>query len=112
MKSNSNFSGSFSSHFKTFNKVYTTSHPQFSPNENIYKRAIKVEDIDFEDLPKTKNPPRWNEKSFEEDPSGDDLDVPGSEDDDEQEAIGNEDEENNYYSLSQDEQREIEDDDE
>lgn len=34
--------------------------------------------------------------------SGDDLDVPGSEDDDENEAIGEEDEENNSYSLGGD----------
>ncbi len=112
MKSYSNFNDFFSSNFKTFIKDNMPDYQQFYPNDGIYKRAIKVEDIDFEDLPKTKNPPGWNEKSFEEDPSGDDLDVPGSEDDDEQEAIGNEDEENNYYSLSQDEQSEIEDDDE
>ena len=37
----------------------------------------------------------WNEKSFGEDKSGDDLDVPGSELDDEQEKNGSEDEENN-----------------
>jgi hypothetical protein len=34
--------------------------------------------------------------------SGDDLDVPGSEDDDDNEAIGEEDEENNSYSLGGD----------
>jgi len=33
--------------------------------------------------------------------SGDDLDVPGSEDDDEMEEKGSEDEENNYYSRGQ-----------
>jgi len=33
--------------------------------------------------------------------SGDDLDVPGSEDDDEMEDLGSEDEENNYYSRGQ-----------
>lgn len=31
--------------------------------------------------------------------TGDDLDVPGSEDDDANESLGEEDEENNYYSL-------------
>ena len=44
----------------------------------------------------------WNEKSFDDDLIGDDLDVPGSEDDDEDEMIGREDEENNYYSLGGD----------
>ncbi|HEV9036620.1 MAG TPA: hypothetical protein VGQ51_08370 [Puia sp.] len=41
-----------------------------------------------------------NEKSFGEDVSGDDLDVPGADADDEDEDIGEEDEENNEYSLS------------
>jgi hypothetical protein len=43
-----------------------------------------------------------NEKDFEDDMSGDDLDVPGSELDDPMEKIGSEDEENNYYSLGGD----------
>jgi hypothetical protein len=34
--------------------------------------------------------------------TGDDLDVPGTEDDDADEEIGEEDEENNYYSLGGD----------
>jgi len=40
-----------------------------------------------------------NEESFDDDVSGEDLDVPGSEDDDADEDIGEEDEENNEYSL-------------
>jgi hypothetical protein len=44
----------------------------------------------------------WNEKDFNEDHSGADLDVPGSELDDEQEGVGSEDEENNYYSTGGD----------
>jgi len=40
-----------------------------------------------------------NEKSFGDDLSGDDLDIPGSEDDDADEALGEEDEENNSWSL-------------
>lgn len=43
-----------------------------------------------------------NEKAFQEDVSGDDLDIPGSELDDAQETVGSEDEENNYYSLGDD----------
>jgi hypothetical protein len=43
-----------------------------------------------------------NEKSFGDDLSGDDLDVPGSEEDDDNETIGEEDEENNAYSLPDD----------
>jgi hypothetical protein len=45
-----------------------------------------------------------NEKSFgkgvNDEVSGDDLDVPGSDDDDSDEALGEEDEENNDYSVS------------
>ena len=40
-----------------------------------------------------------NENSTSFDVSGEDLDVPGSEDDDANEEIGEEDEENNSYSL-------------
>jgi hypothetical protein len=45
---------------------------------------------------------------FPLDTTGDDLDVPGSEDDDANESIGEEDEENNYYSLGGDEMDNIE----
>lgn len=41
--------------------------------------------------------------------SGDDLDVPGSEDDDEAENIGSEDEENNLYSLGGDRHEDAQD---
>ncbi len=41
-----------------------------------------------------------NEGSSASSKTGDDLDVPGSEDDDENENIGEEDEENNSYSES------------
>ena len=44
----------------------------------------------------------WSEKNFDEDPTGDDLDIPGTELDDKMEEIGSEDEENNYYSLGGD----------
>lgn len=40
-----------------------------------------------------------NENTTGDTESGDELDVPGSEEDDENEAIGEEDEENNSYSL-------------
>ncbi len=42
--------------------------------------------------------------------TGDDLDVPGSEDDDANEDIGEEDEENNYYSLGGDAHEDLEED--
>jgi len=46
--------------------------------------------------------PLNEEDSINDDMSGKDLDVPGSEDDDADENIGEEDEENNYYSLGGD----------
>jgi len=42
--------------------------------------------------------------------TGDDLDVPGSEEDDSNEEIGEEDEENNYYSLGGDAHEDLEED--
>ena len=42
--------------------------------------------------------------------TGDDLDIPGSEDDDANEEIGEEDEENNYYSLGGDAHEDLEED--
>lgn len=52
----------------------------------------RMDSVDFQNEP-------LNEKSFGEERSGDDLDVPGSELDDSMEEIGEEDEENNDYSL-------------
>jgi hypothetical protein len=47
-------------------------------------------------------------KSFEDDMSGGDLDIPGAELDDKQEEIGSEDEENNYYSIGGDNHNDLE----
>lgn len=44
----------------------------------------------------------WNEENFDENYTGEDLDVPGAELDDAMENNGSEDEENNYYSLGSD----------
>lgn len=78
----------------------------YPANEDIYNRAKKESNINPEDITKQKSPNEspgeMNEKDFNDDMSGDDLDVPGSELDDEQEDIGSEDEENNYYSLGGD----------
>jgi hypothetical protein len=75
----------------------------YPPSEDIYSNEIEEEDIDVDDLSQKKAPnlppDMKNEKSFKQDVSGDDLDVPGSELDDEAERNGEEDEENNDYSL-------------
>lgn len=74
--------------------------------DDIYTQGIKAEEIDPEDISKNKSINEKylgrNEKDFNDDVSGDDLDIPGSELDDEMEKVGSEDEENNYYSLGGD----------
>jgi hypothetical protein len=79
----------------------------YPPSEDIFSQGLIEPDIDPEDTTRTKvapelEPDDWNEKSFAEDLTGEDLDVPGSELDDSDEEIGREDEENNYYSLGGD----------
>jgi len=78
-------------------------YPLYPDSEDIYNKSHEEKEIDPEDTSKTKDPNYNdglnNEKDFDEDVSGADLDVPGSELDDEQENVGSEDEENNYYSL-------------
>lgn len=110
MEAYSNFSDPIFSHFKILNIVDLPGYPLYPPNEDIYKRASKVEDIDFEEIPKELKLPKRNEETTDDDPFGSDLDVPGAELDDEDEDIGNEDEENNSYSLAQDEQTDPEND--
>jgi hypothetical protein len=84
--------------------------------DDIYRRSKEEPDIDPEDTLKNKSPNdegrdgEDNERSFREDVSGRDLDVPGSELDDLQEDNGNEDEENNSYSLGGDEHNDLEED--
>lgn len=80
----------------------------YPPEEDIYRKFHKESDIDPEDISKKKIPveinkiSELNQKEFEEDMSGSDLDIPGSEFDDDYENTGNEDEENNYYSIGGD----------
>jgi hypothetical protein len=80
-------------------------YPPYPQGEDIYYQEEET-DLDPESPDKMKlaaepvDTP--NEKGFEDDVSGGDLDVPGAELDDTQEEIGSEDEENNYYSLGGD----------
>lgn len=86
----------------------------YPPSEDIYNQFKEEADIDPEDPSRIKSfieiekAPKWNEKNFRDDVSGDDLDVPGAELDDELEAIGSEDEENNGYSLGGDNHHDLE----
>jgi hypothetical protein len=89
-------------------------YPDYPDSQDIFKSGIKEDKIDPEDITSDKAPnmkaDEPNEKSFEDDVSGDDLDVPGSELDDKEEAIGSEDEENNYYSLGGGDHNDLEED--
>lgn len=80
----------------------------YPPEEDIYRKFHKESDIDPEDISKKKTPveinniSELNQKEFDEDMSGADLDIPGSEFEDDFENSGNEDEENDYYSIGGD----------
>lgn len=93
------------------NKAYPA-NVTYPPGEDIY-HAGKQTEIDPEDTSKIKagiEYSKFNEKTFSQDKSGSDLDIPGAELDDEQEAIGSEDEENNGYSLGGDNHHDLEED--
>ncbi len=89
-------------------------YPLYPASDDIYSKFRKDLLIDPEDVSQMKESAdkakvhTRNEKDFDDDVSGDDLDVPGSELDDEQEAIGSEDEENNYYSIGGDNHDDLE----
>jgi hypothetical protein len=95
-------------------KLKFSGYPLYPPSEDIYNQGKKVMALNPNDLSKNKAPNEeagsMNEKDFDEDMSGDDLDVPGSELDDQQESVGSEDEENNYYSLGGDNHNDLEED--
>ncbi|MDD5150496.1 MAG: hypothetical protein PHC28_08445 [Flavobacterium sp.] len=88
----------------------------YRPNEDIYNQLKKEIDINPEDISKKKIPVEinnlneLNQKDFEDDMSGGDLDIPGAELDDKQETIGSEDEENNIYSIGGDAHNNLEED--
>ena len=83
-------------------------YPLYPSGEDIYNTYPKEDDINPEDISNNlesivnDNVGTNNEKDFNDDETGGDLDIPGSELDDEQEIVGSEDEENNYYSLGGD----------
>lgn len=89
-------------------------YPHYPPSEDIYTQGKKEIELNPEDVSKKKITNNknglLNEKTFKEDKSGDDLDVPGAELDDQQESVGSEDEENNYYSLGGDNHNDLEED--
>lgn len=93
------------------NKIYPA-NLNYPASEDIFN-AGKETDLDPEDISKTKEDidyGKFNEKTFSQDKSGGDLDIPGSELDDQQENIGSEDEENNGYSIGGDNHNDLEED--
>ena len=88
-------------------------YPKYPADEDVYAQLKEESELDPENPSLIKNSEEqvtgtWNEKNFEEDETGNDLDVPGSEMDDEQENNGMEDEENNYYSIGGDNHNDLE----
>lgn len=86
-------------------------YPHYPPSEDIYSQSKEESEIDPENP--TMNKPnnyngKFNEKNFNQDHSGTDLDIPGADLDDNQEDIGSEDEENNGYSLGGDNHQNLE----
>lgn len=85
-------------------------YPLYPEEEDIYNKLKKDRKLNPDDaniiIPE--KPGKRNEKDFDEDMTGDDLDIPGAEFDDEEEIIGSEDEENNYYSLGGDDHADLE----
>jgi len=98
----------------TSSKKALPGYPEYPESDDIFTKAKKEDKLNPDDPSKLKEanlkPDQWNEKSFEDDVSGDDLDVPGSDLDDDSEKIGSEDEENNYYSLGGDNHNDLEED--
>jgi len=80
-------------------------YPLYPPSEDIYNQGQLESDLDPDDLVHKKAPNELpdapNEKDFNDDKTGSDLDIPGAELDDDMEDVGSEDEENNYYSFGQ-----------
>lgn len=91
-------------------------YPTYPPDEDIYGKYQKESSRNPEDPSNIKKQSvtditgKFNEMDFDDDVSGADLDIPGSELDDELEFIGSEDEENNYYSLGGDDHNDLEED--
>jgi hypothetical protein len=89
-------------------------YPTYPASDDIYSKYQEEKDINPEDISKLKESNdkirTYTEKDFNNDHSGNDLDVPGAELDDNQEKIGSEDEENNYYSIGGDDHNELEED--
>lgn len=108
-------------HNESDNNQDPEGYPLYPENEDIYNKFKEEQDIDPEDITRTKDELSdidiIADEDFELDEDvvelgldGSDLDVPGSDLDDDLEEIGSEDEENNYYSLGGDNHTDLEED--
>jgi hypothetical protein len=101
---------------KQVNNEPDITSPEYPAADDIFNKCKEEGEIDPEDTSKKKEFDKNNkagkdkEIDFDEDESGSDLDVPGSELDDEKEKVGSEDEENNYYSLGGDDHDDLDED--
>ncbi len=97
-----------------YSKTHTSMGYEYPDGDDIYNRGKIDSEVNPSDLSKVKTANEeegsLNEKDFNDDMSGDDLDIPGSELDDQQEIVGSEDEENNYYSLGGDNHANLDED--
>jgi hypothetical protein len=98
------------------NKENLNGYPLYPSSEDIYSNCKKDRKVNPEDPSNLivhineNTTGKFNEKDFDDDLTGGDLDIPGSELDDELELIGSEDEENNYYSLGGDDHNDLDED--
>ena len=90
-------------------------YPVYPASEDVYAQDVEEKDIDPENPGRKKAPNEkpnaiLNEKNFKDDVTGEDLDIPGSEDDEKEVNAGSEDEENNFYSIGGDNSDSLEED--
>ncbi|MFZ2338230.1 MAG: hypothetical protein WAW07_00730 [Bacteroidales bacterium] len=91
-------------------------YPVYPVSEDIYNKFKQEKNMDPENISKEKKSDNSDNsqtdvgKESNDDESGRDLDIPGSELDDEQENVGNEDEENNHYSIGGDDHNNLDED--
>ncbi len=85
-------------------------YPVYPAGQDIYSKEEKAANLNPDDnseISVVKPGTKWNEEDYDSTLSGDDLDVPGSENDDGDDTPGKEDEENSYYSIGGDDHADL-----
>lgn len=86
-------------------------YPLYPEDEDIYNKFRKEKSIDPDNITKLKEKEiigKVNEKDFEDDVTGSDLDIPGTDLEDSEDVVVIEDEENSYFSLGGDDHMDLE----